>query len=429
MNYRLKQLCLSACIYLLFFNGAVADESATLSELFKALEKKAWPQARAIANEIDAKNQNGDIMLAFTDSVEAINNGNCTTAKELSNLVIDQTPGFLPAYDILAECLVKDGKQNQAALIFQDLANNLREGPEKEIAQRKANALRPDLSPRFTLDFSVIPSSNTARRTERATIGNGGVLSEESRAQDGVSINGSIQLIKPTFKSKRLLSQVSIKLGGRYDTIRKKVSPLVGIEARNTWLLSKTKSVYAAPFYEYTWNSGDRFFDEYGLRFGSNIALDQTKLLSTDFIISNRDFAEPGRDATFIFGAISNTFLINENNRVKLTGSAFDINSENQFFNVSDYSLNVELETAHENGFITSLGGQIGTRRYDRTATLTTQEREDNYYSANIGFSHKALTFGGVRPEIVYTYTNQSSNDVLNDFAAHDIGLKFKANY
>lgn len=420
-------IILSVIACLLITMQTFANTTSSFNTLFDALGRKAWQEAREIARVIDAQNKNGDVILAFTDSVEAIDGGNCKTAEQLANFVISNSPGFLPAYDILAECLVKDGKKSQAAVLFQDLANSLRDGPEKEIAQRKADALRPDLSPRFALDFSIIPSNNTARRTERANIGNGGVLSAESRAQKGVSITGNVQLIKPIFKSKRLLSQVSIKLGGRYDTVREKVSPLVGIEARNTWLLSKSKSVYAAPFYEYTWSSGERFFDEYGLRFGGNLALDQTKQISTDFIISNRDFSEPGRDSTFMFASIASTSLIDENNRITFTGSAFDINSKNDFFNVADYSLGIELETAHQNGFITSLGGQIGTRRYDRNATLKTEERRDNYYSGSIGLSHKSFVFNGIRPEVVYTYTNQSSNDILDDFSAHDIGLKLKA--
>lgn len=429
MNYRLKQLCLSACISLLFFNGAVADESATLSELFKALEKKAWPQAREIANEIDAKNQNGDIMLAFTDSVEAINNGNCTTAKELSNLVIDQTPGFLPAYDVLANCLIVEGQQSKASSLYQSLADNLREGPEQEIAQRKADNLKPDLSPSLAFDFSITPSTNTSRRTSRTTIGNGGVLTDDSRAQDGVTISSGIQLIKPIFNSHRMLSQVSLKLGGRYNTVTSTVLPLVGGEIRNTWLLSNKTSVYAAPFYEYTWRSGDRFFDEYGLRLGGNFILDQTKQLSVNFIISERDFTDTGRDSTFLLANLNQTTLIDERNRINYTFTALDIDSDNPFFNIRDYSAGIELETAHENGFITSLGGIVGTRKYDRNASATSEIQSDDYYSISFGLSHSKIVFNKIRPEVVYNYTNQSSNNLLDDFSAHDIGLKLKANY
>ena len=427
MFQKLQTICLTWLASLLFTASVMANTQTDYDALFGALDRKAWNEARSIAKNIDAQNARGDIILAFADSVEALNTGNCKAAKQLSTLVIDNSPGFLPAYDILAQCLISEGSNQQAAELYQNLANELRDGSEKDIAQQKADRLRPDLTPRYVLDFSIIPSSNTSRRTERASIGNGGVLTAESRAQEGLSVSGSVQLIKPIFKSKRLLSQVSLKLGGRYDTIREKVSPLVGIETRNTWLLSNTKSVYAAPFYEYTWTSGERFLDEYGIRFGSYTALDATKQLSTDFIISNRDFSDPGRDSTFLFGSITNTLLLNESNRIKFTASAFDIDADNRFFNVSDYSLNVELETAHQNGLITSVGGVVGTRRYDRNATLSTEEREDTYYSASFGVSHQSFVFNQIRPELVYTYTNQSSNDVLDDFSAHDIGLKLKA--
>lgn len=427
MLQRFQTICLTWLASLLFTAGVLANTQTGYDALFGALDRKAWNEARNIAKNIDAQNARGDIILAFTDSVEALNTGNCKAAKQLSTLVIDNSPGFLPAYDILAQCLISEGSNQQASELYQNLANDLRDGAEKDIAQQKADRLKPDLSPRYLLDFSIIPSSNTSRRTERANIGNGGVLTAESRAQEGLSVSGSVQLIKPIFKSKRLLSQVSLKLGGRYDTVREKVSPLVGIETRNTWLLSNTKSVYAAPFYEYTWSSGDRFLDEYGLRFGSYTALDATHQFSTDFIVSRRDFASPGRDSTFIFGSLTNTILLNDSNRIKLTASAFDIDADNSFFNVSDYSFNVELETAHRNGFITSLGGVIGTRRYDRNATLLNEEREDTYYSASFGVSHQSFVFNQIRPELVYTYTNQSSNDVLDDFSAHDIGLKLKA--
>ncbi len=411
-------------VILLFTTMSVAK---TVPELFDALQQKDWDNARKVANQLDAKNNRGDIFLAFTNSVEAVNRGDCKVAKQLSTLVIQQSPGFIPAYDILAECLIKEGDSEGASKLFQKLANDLREGPEKKLAQRKADTLKPDLSPRVSFDFSIIPSTNTSRRTRRTSTGNGGVLSEASRAQDGVTISSSIKLTKPIFHSKRLLSQASIKLGGRYNSVTETVLPLVGTELRNTWFLSNTKSVYAAPFYEYTWKSGERLFDEYGIRVGGNFSLTQAQKISADFVISKRDFKETGQDATFASGLINNTVLIDEFSRFNYYISASNVDADNSFFNVTDYSIGVELETAYKNGFITSLGGIVGTRRFDRNAPLTSDERKDTYYTASYGVSHKELVFYDIRPEIVYSYTNQSSNDLFNDFSAHDIGLKLKA--
>lgn len=424
INYIFK-----VCLLISVMIATPANAETTIALLFDKIQNKEWQKARVIAKELDAQKEQGDVFLAFADSMEAANRGDCTTAKQLASIVIQSTPGFLPAYDVLAGCLVSEGKYNEASQLYQDLSNQLRDGPEKEIAQNKANSLKPNLSPTVAVDFSITPSSNTSRRTSNTTTGNGGILTKASRAQRGITALGSIKLSKPIFKSKRLLSQVSLKIGGQYNTVTKTLLPSIGTELRNTWFLSNNKSIYAAPFYEYTWQSGERFYDETGLRFGSSVAFDERNLFSSNFVISKRNFLNKGADSTLLYAALDYTVLINQNNKLKLYGTFTDINADDIFFNLTEYSIGAELEHHFESGLITSIASTIGTRQYDRSAALTFESQEDTYYSTSIGFSHQKFTIGEIRPEIVYTYTNQRSNDLFYDFSAHDIGLKLKANY
>ena len=400
-----------------------------LNNLFSALQQKQWEKAVVIASKLDAKHGKGDVLKAYAQSVQAINSGDCKTAPKLASLVIRTTPGFLPAYEVLTGCLLKNGKRAEASQLYQQLSNALPDGPDKEFAQKRADALKPNLSPRFGFDLSVIPSSNTSRRTTRSQTGNGGALSDESRAQDGVTILGNVTLTKPVFNNGRILTQVSLKAGAAYDTVTETTRPVVGISLRNTWLLSQKVSIYAAPFFEYTWSSGNRFFNETGLRFGGNYRLDPTITVSLDSTISSRNFIDDARDGEFYSAGASLSHILNQNNKIQYSLSYAENTAENDFFDLRIFSAGVEWQHLFENGFITSLGGRIGKREFDRLAPLTVEKREDDFRAITFGLSHKSFAFKGIRPELTYTYTDQSSNDLFNDFDAHDVGVRLRGNY
>ena len=400
-----------------------------INDLFTALQQKEWQRAHQIAQTIDASHGKGDVLKAFTRSVEAANSSDCTTAKKLSQLVIRVTPGFLPAYEVFAGCLLKENKRAEASKLYQDLSNALPDGPDKELAQQRADALKPDLSPRFSFDLSVIPSSNTSRRTTRSETGNGGALSDESRAQDGVTLVGNILLTKPIFNSGRMLSQISLKVGASFYTVTEMTLPVVGISLRNTWSISSKASVYAAPFFEYTWSEGERFFNETGLRLGGFYRLDPTRTATFDATVSTRNFADDTRDGEFYSARAGLSHILNQNNKIQYSLLYAETTAEDDFFNTRIVSAGIEWQHLFENGFIISLGGQIGKREFDRFAPLTLENREDDFQSVMVGLSHKDLSLYGIRPELTYTYTNQSSNDLFSDFEAHDLGVRLRGNY
>ncbi len=406
-----------------------ASASPRLSDLFVLLKEKKWKEAKLIAVELDALNGKGDVLKAFSSSVQAVNSDDCKTAKQLSAIVIRVTPGFLPAYEVFASCLVREGKKVEAADLYKNLSNRLPDGPERKLAQKRSDALRPDLSPSLGFDLSIIPSSNTSRRTSRSNTGNGGALSEESRAQDGVTFIGNVQLRKPIFNNGRILTQVSLKAGASYDTITETTRPLAGVELRNTWLLSPKASVYAATFFDYTWTSGERFFNETGFRLGGTYQLDPARIFSIDASFSDRNFAEDSRDANVVFLKGGLTQIIDQNDKLQYSVNYGNTSAENDFFDVEFYSAGIEWQHLFEKGFISSVEGRIGERNFERLAPLTTQARKDRFSSVTLGVSHRDFSFHGIRPELTYTYTNQSSNDLFNDFEAHDVGVRLRAEY
>ena len=408
-------------------SAALADVG--LDDLFRSLKQQDWVRAEEIAKTLDAGNGKGDILKAFAKSFETAQQGNCETAQQLSQLVIRANPGFLPAYEVLAGCLVKTGKREQASQLYQNLSNALPDGPEKDLAERRADALKPDLSPRLGFDLSIIPSSNTSRRTSRSETGNGGALSDESRAQDGVAIVGNVLLTKPIFNTGRMLSQISLKAGASYETITETTRPVLGVAWRNSWILSPKAILYATPFYEYTWSSGERFFDEAGFRAGGTYRFNASTTASLDASASIRNFNDDARDANFVSVRGSIAHILGPQNKLQLSANFAQNTADNDFFNVSIYSLNIEWQHLFENGFITSVGGQVGRREFDRLAPFTTDERADNFTSATIGLSHRNFSFKGIRPELTYTYTDQSSSDLFNDFDAHDFGVRLRVNF
>jgi len=401
----------------------------SVNDIFIALKKKDWARAHEIAKILDASNGKGDVLRAFSRSVEASNMGDCETAKKLSVIVIRVSSGFLPAYEVLAGCLIQEGNRNAAANLYQDLSNVLPVGAQKELAQKRSDALRPDLSPRLGLDFSIIPSSNTSRRTSNTSTGNGGVLSDESRAQDGITFFGNILFSKPIFNDGHRLTQFTLKTGASYDTVTNITRPVLGGELRNTWNILNKHSIYAAPFYEYTWSGGERFFDEAGIRFGGVYQLDQSKTVLINANASKRNFANDEQDSNFGFVTATLLHVLDEDDKLQYSLNYGQNAADNDFFNIEFYSAGVEWQHLFENGLISSLEGRVGWRNFDRLAPLTIDNREDEFKSATVGLSHRDFAIYGIRPELTYTYTNQSSNDLFSDFEAHDLGVRLRANY
>ena len=422
------RLSFSFSFFLVLTFAPLSASGASITEFWSLAGKRDWARARAVAAQLDKKHGKGDIFVAYADSLKFLQEGRCDRASPLAQIVVRFEPGFLAAYDIIAACLVKEGKRAEAQKLVHNIARQLDEGAEKEYYVNWSNRLNRSREARLSVNGSLTPSTNVTRRTSRRT-GLGGILTEDSRAKKGIIAYGQVQLTKPLFSSEKRHSQVSISPSFAYDTATELSYPTLGLSTRTTWRLDAKNSVYIEPHIGRTWANSAPLFDEMRLGGGLSRQIRPDLHSLSSVSLAKRNFTNSSRNA---FRTTAQQFLqyrLDEDNKVSSTARLSNNNAKNRFYDEKELNLSLEWEHRFDSGFITSLGGTVGFRRFKRTIPLSAARRKDNYRSVLAGVSHEKVKLFGYRPQLTYQGQKQNSNDIFNDFDAHSATVLFKRRF
>lgn len=406
---------------------AAAAQHASVPMVFAAINQGDWATAETLASQLDKGRAEGDLMLAFVHAARFIANDNCAKGLPFARAVIKVSPGFLPAYDLVAACLVKQNKGAEAAKLYRLAAARLEEGdPERDQLLARANSLAPDLSPNWTLEAQVQPSTNINRGTDAERIGFGRIA-QSSRRTSGVSIGGFAKVEKPVYATNRLFASVSLRAGASYLTHSEAFFPEAQIAATLRWLVTKKTIVTAQASYAYILNDDAFYASRPSLTFDVSHKFNATTTLGVSAGVTHNRMAADYLDGYNGFVSSSATKAISPTD--KLTVRTTMDWSERRFETQNYISVGVDAEWEHlwKNGFITSVGGGAKWRLYKAFAPMTNERQVNKSVYARIGLSHSKLVFGSVRPEVTYTATKQWSNDVFSEHVAHDIGFRAKA--
>lgn len=406
---------------------AALTQSASVQSLFAAINRGDWAMAENLASQLDANKPEGDLMLAFVYAARYVAADNCEQGLPFAQAVVDIAPNFLPAYDLVATCLDKQGKGAQAAKLYRQAAQRLDDGdPERDQLLARANRLSPDLSPAFTVEGAVQPSTNINRGTDARSIGFGRI-SETARRKSGAVIGAFAKLEKPVYATSRLFASVSLRVGASYLTHTKQFMPEAKIAGTLRWLATEKTIVTTQASYAYILRDDAFYASRPSVSFDLSHQLTSSITLGASAGITYNRMASAHLDGYNGFVSSSVTKSVSPTDKVTLTAS-FDW-SERRFEsqNHKGFGADVEWEHLWQNGFITSLGGGGNWQRYEGLAPLTSERQINKSIYGRIGLSHNKLLFGTVRPELTYTANKQWSNDVFSKHVAHDVGFRAKA--
>jgi hypothetical protein len=410
-------------------NALAASQPASVETLFIAIVQGDWQSAEAIAAELDSKSEDKSLFTTFARATKLVANDDCASGGPLATNVVTRSPLFLPAYDLIAKCLVQAGEPTKAAAMFDEVAAHLNKGAERDQILARAQSLRPDMSPHYSLDVNVQPSTNANRGTDN-TKAIGLAIPTLARTKSGVTVSAYVTVDKPIYVSKRLISSVSLRLGASYDTVFEQVMPSVRLSWNNRFLLSPQTSIGAVLAYEQV-HKGTAF--ELA---SPSIAVDISHQMSPTLslgvrgeiaYIHNSNSGKTGWTAKL---DANGSYTILPNDRLN---AALSIVHEDRSFDSQSFDQiggSIEWEHAFESGLIGSLGGEASYRKYksDAVGAVSISEKQVNIQAkATIGISHRNFMIGKFRPELAYTFTKQWSNDVFSDFTAHDVSVRAKA--
>jgi Surface lipoprotein assembly modifier len=431
----IKQVMLAALIvstggFVCLSGRALANEQGQqklgVEAMFAALNEGQFDIADAIAATLDSNAEDRSLFSTFARATRLVANNDCASGAPLAQNVVSRSPLFLPAYDLIAKCLVDAGEPDKAAAMFEDVASRLNKGAERDQILARAQSIRPDMSAKFSIDTNLQPSTNANRGTSATDI-NGWQISESSRTKAGVMASAFGTITKPVYLSKQLISSVSLRAGAYYDTVSAQMFPTARLSLNTRYLLSPQTSFGAVLTYEHTLKGGS--FESAS----PSIALDVSHQVSAALSVGARaELAYTHHDNTQQTGwtakldtNISYTILPNDRLSAATCYVREDRNAATQSYH--QIAVTTEWEHAFASGFIGSLGGEASYRVYRSNAPLTFDKQVNIQTKATIGISHRDLTIGKFRPELAYTFTKQWSNDVFSDFIAHDVSLRAKA--
>lgn len=397
--------------------------------MFAAINQGDWATAENLASQLDEGRAEGDLMLAFVYAARFIAEDNCAQGLPFARAVVNVSPGFLPAYDLVAACMVQENKAGEAAQLYRTAAERLDEGDaERDQLLARANSLAPDLSPVFTLEGQVQPSSNINRGTEADRIGLG-KISDSSRRKSGVSVGAFGKVEKPVYATNRLFASVSLRAGASYLTHTKTFLPEAEIAATVRWLVTEKTIITTQAAYAYILSDDEFYASRPSLTFDVSHQLNANTTLGVSAGVTYNRMAANYLDGYNGFVGASATKALSPTDKVSLR-TTFDW-SERRIETQNYMGVGVDAEWEHlwANGFITSLGGGAYWRRYDALAPFTNERQVNKSVYGRVGLSHNKLVFGKLRPEITYTATKQWSNDVFSEHVAHDVGFRAKTSF
>ena len=398
------------------------------TQYWNQLKLQKWEDARNIARAIDRHNKKGDIYLAYTDAFVFLQENECELAKNLAGVVVQVEPGFLPAYDIIITCLIREDNRSDATIIVKNLVNSLDEGVDKEYYSQWAETLENVGKAVVSFTTAVTPSSNVTRSTDRRT-GLGGTIPENSRRKSGVIGFGQFNIAKPMKVTQNSRTDLNNILSIAYDTATETLYPAIGLSIRKNWRISNYQNIYVEPRYNRTLNEKDRFLDETRIEIGYSKQWRPDLNSAAAITIAQRNFKDDDRDAirNNITASIQKT--LNQNDKITLNIAGYINNAENSNHNENEISGNVDWQHRFDKGLITTMGLNAGNRRFEANIPLANEKRKDEFYSLIIGLSHEKIKIGDVRPQLTYQAIRQESNDLFRDFTAHNITILFRKKF
>jgi hypothetical protein len=397
-----------------------------IEALFSALGQGDWVAADAIAASLDAASEDKSLFSTFVRATQSVAKGDCASGGPLAENVVSRSPLFLPAYDLIGKCLVEAGEPEKAAVLFENVASRLNPGADRNQILARAQSLRPDLSPRYSVDVNVQPSTNVNRGTDNTTI-DGWTISDSARTKAGVTAGAFGTMDKPLHVSRRLISSVSLKAGASYNTVSEDVFPTARLALNTRYLLSAQTSLGASLAYAHVLK---------GTQFESaspSLAVDVSHQVNPALTLGARaELAYTHHNNDGHTGWTANLssnagITVSANDRVNVVASYVLEARKADTQSYQQIGVSSEWEHAFANGFIGSLGGEVSYRLYQSNAPATDEQQYNVQTRTTIGVSHRDLMIGKFRPELAYTFTKQWSNDAFSDFEAHDVGVKAKA--
>lgn len=421
--YIASAFCFFAMVSVAF---AAASSPAAL---IQHVQKQDWAKADAIAAQLDARSGQGDLMRAYVASARLSHNGECEKAKPLIGAVIKTLPSFVPAYEVLALCLIREGRKQDAHAMFVTLAQKLPKGVWRTRANNNANALAPSYKPRFSMSGSFAPSTNSNRQTAEDSIG---VLSinDESKAESGVRIGAHAIVTKPLFYRDNLTMLGVLRIGAQYETTRRLLNPVVAIETPILYQDVAGKTSYEfRPFVEHVWSRSSTQSRIYGARSSVQRALNDNNILRLDTSLAWHNQVSDSRDGWRASVDLTWIHKFDADRRITFTLGGHHNGSKSDVLRFNQVRVSADYEHRLDNGLIPSIGAHALIRAYDGFAPLTTDKQRDYAFGGQIGISHEKVKLGIVRPEIFVGATLQKSNNPFYSHEALDGGVRFKAQF
>jgi hypothetical protein len=422
---KLKTIIVS-CVFA--YSQARAEPAKDFAALQNALYSQQWDAAKAQATAIDAQFKQGDFMKAYADSFQYAALGQCDKAVQLATPLAQAQIAFLPAHDIIAGCLMREGRKISASHYYQQVAQHLPESPIKQAALERVKTLKPDDRVRFSLDSMITPSTNIVRQTSETDIGSF-KINEESRAKSGVSLSVNAFLTKPLFYTDSLTNLVRFKFGGQYNTVTKNTYPVVGIENITEFKMSPKTTASVSGFYEHMWLKQAPHMHSYGTRASLTHRVKPDLTLLVQAQVNWNDFKDNYRDGLQLLKSFSVIKTITGQDRLTGKIHARHSGAKSDVLRYSEIGVSGEWEHAFENGFVPSLGTSVEHRFFQSNAPTKNKKQYETALSATVGLSHRKFNYKNIYPELSVSYTKQFSNNSFRKFNAVDVGLNFKTEF
>lgn len=423
------RFCIAAAFCFFAMASFATAAASSPAALIQHVQKQQWEKADAIAMQLDARSGRGDLMRAYVASARLSRNGQCEKARPLIGAVIKTLPSFVPAYEVLALCLLREGRKHDAHAMFVTLAQKLPEGAWRTRAQNNADALAPSYKPRFSMSGSVTPSTNSNRQTAEDSIGSF-TINDESKAKSGMRVGAHAIVSKPLFYRGNLTMLGVLRLGAQYETTQRLLNPIIAFEAPILYQDVARKTSYEfRPFVEHVWSKSHTQSRVYGARGGVQRALNDNNILRLDTSLAWHNHVSDSRDGWRASADLQWIHKFDADRRITLTFGGFHNGSKAEVLRYNQLRISADYEHRLDNGLIPSIAAHALMRAYDGFAPLSSEKQRDYAFGGQIGVSHEKVKLGIVRPELFFGATIQKSNNPFYSHEALDGGIRFKAQF
>jgi hypothetical protein len=358
--------------------------------------------------------------------------GQLLDAIQVFRRVLQLDPNHINARRELAHTLLLNRDYEPAEHHFTALLDIDHNGGMRDGYRRFLNVIDQNRPIGFGGYFSLLPTTNVNLGTTNTVFDtNLGqfVIDATSQPKSGIGAGFGISgYFRHVIDSKSRVALNWGLSGVRYEN--KLFNNTVGNVALSFEQVTRSGNWLVSPYYRRLWRQDKADYNALGLKFGHTRRLNDAVQLSFSLghesrTYPNRSFQNGGLDvgSVGLKHQITSSFSLQAGFEVERSAA------EAAHLQYDAYKLFAGLSKSWQGGLHTSLGLEVGQRRYVGVYPLTSSARDDDFYKIRVGVQHSQIDLKGFTPRLSCTHTINMSNVAFFDYNVTECQATISRNF